>query len=264
MMLLSLLSTALACPVLDAELERATAALVAGDRGTAEAALHEAEAAYACAPAGSAQVARTWLVQGALRHLAGEDATPWLAAARALEPGGFDARLGPDLRARFDAAGPSGDASLTLEPALPALLDGGARTTWPTATRAGPHVVQVLGDDGAVRFSRALTLLPGEDALVPTGLAPDFRAVTTLPAAAPGAVEPPRERRSPALLIAAGVAAAAGGGLAGLAFTQDAAMESATTTTALDAAFTRQKTFAYGAYGLWGVAAVGVGLHFAL
>lgn len=265
MTLLALVSLAAAapCPALDAELERATLALVAGDAATADAALADAAASLACAPATSAQLGHLWLVTGATRHLAGQDAAPWLAAARGLAPDAFDARLGPDLRAAFDAAAPPGAATLALEPGLPAFLDGAATTAWPASLDAGPHAVQVLGADGAVRFGREVTLLAGEDALVPTGLPPEFVASTaTLPL--PGAPVEPEKKRSPALLVASAVALAGGGACAALALAQDDAMETAPDVPALEGAFGRQKAFAYGAYGLWGAAGVGATLYFVL
>ncbi|MFZ5477506.1 MAG: hypothetical protein ACOZNI_12090 [Myxococcota bacterium] len=248
-----------ACPSLDAELERATQALLSGDNHAAAVALTEADAALGCAPATPAQAGRYFLVTGALRHLAGGDATALLAAARAAAPDGYDTRLGPDVRAAWEKASPAGAATLLLEPALPSRVDGAEAPAGTVSTTAGPHLVQVVrGDD--VRFFKQLTLAAGEDALLPTGLSPDALAAPAEPAPAPA----PAKKKSPLLLVTAGALAVGGGAFAAGAVLQDGAMEDAGAVGELDAAYGRQKTFAIGAYGLWAAAGATAVLHFVL
>jgi hypothetical protein len=256
-LLLAGLATA-ACPSLDAQLERATGALVRGDAATVDAALLDADASFACAPATRASVARWALVEGARRVVRGQDGDAWLAAARHLAPQSVDPRLGPAVRAAFDAAPSPAVATLLLEPAIPAFVDGVPIATWPLTLPAGPHAVQVMEASGAVRFGRALTLLPGEDALLPTGLPASVAAEvagTGSTASAPAVAVAPAARR-PALLITAASLAAVGGGLAGAALAQTPRMEAAADLDALDAARGAQQGLAWGAYGAFGAAAV--------
>lgn len=69
---------------------------------------------------------------------------------------------------------------------------------------------------------------------------------------------------SPVFLVVGGAAALVAGGTAALALAQDPQMEAALNQEALDRIFARQKAFGYTSYGMMGVAAAGVGLHFAL
>lgn len=260
---------AAACPSLDAETERATLALLGGDAVSVDAALREAEAALACAPAKPGSVARWLEVVGATRVLRGADGSAHLSAARALDASAFDPRLGPVVREAWDRAAPSGSATLLLEPPLPALVDGSTVTDWPVALHAGPHTLQVVATDGTVRFGRAIELFPGEDALVPTGLAPAPTSAAapdgppvTLPAdvQVSNALEvgPPviLRRGRPAFLVAAGGLAATGIALGGAALAQGPRMASATDLDALDGAYAAQRGLAFGAYGAFGAAAV--------
>jgi hypothetical protein len=256
-------SAALACPAIDAELERATQFILAGDAAGTASALADADAAFLCAPATPAQAGRWFLVAGAARHLAGADATPWLAAARLASPE-FDARFGPELRAAWEKAAPAGTATLLLEPALPARIDGGDVPAGTATVASGPHLVQVVDPAGEVRFSKPLALAPGEDALVPTGLPPVLVAEAAPLPEAPAEPTPAVKKKSPLFLVGAAVAAAAGGACAGGAVAQNGLMEGATEVGALDAARGRQEVFAGAAYGLWGVAGAAAVLHFVL
>lgn len=125
-MILLLAAAALACPNLDAEVERAVGALVGGDFVGARAALGTAATSFACAAATPEQAARYWLVEGAVAQLAGDAdaARRPLAAARAAAPDRFDERLGPKVRAAWTAATPDGAGTLMLEPPRLAHLDG--------------------------------------------------------------------------------------------------------------------------------------------
>ncbi|MDP2308196.1 MAG: hypothetical protein Q8P18_19405 [Pseudomonadota bacterium] len=259
-MILLVASLAIACPNVDAEVERATSALIAGDFAAARTALQSAESSFACAPSTPTQIARFWLVEGAAAHLRADtvSARASLAAARATAPTLFDDRLGADVRATWAAAEPLGSGSLMLEPRLAASMDGQEVGAWPVTLSAAPHVLQVIGADGAVRYGRVVRIGPGEDALVETGLAPEpsMGVGTALPPSEP------RRKRSPAMVIVASVAAAGAGACAGGALVQNAQMENAADLDTLDAAFDRQKAFGYTSYGLAGAAAAALTLHF--
>jgi hypothetical protein len=257
MILLS--SAAFACPDLAAEVERATTALVGGDLATTQAALDAGTASFACAAASTGDIARYWLVAGALKRVQGDEAgaAPLLAAARNLAARDFDERLGPDLHDAWTTARADGTGTLAVEPADPALVDGEVIRKWPSGVTASPHVVQVAGAEGAILLGRAITLEPGEDALVTTGLAPGQAVVPTAP---------PKDirRKSPALLIVSGVAVAGAGACAGLALAQKPALTAAESQDDLDAAFGLQKVFAYSTWGLAGVAGLSLGVHLIL
>ncbi len=258
-MILLLAAAAAACPNLDAEVERATAAVLAGDYAAARGALDEAAASFTCAAATPAQLGRYWLVEGAVLHLRGEPdaARAPLAAARTTAPEQFDERLGPKVRAAWTSAAAEGEGTLLLEPQREASLDGVSVSAWPAPVSAAPHVVQVLGADGGVRFGKLVRIAPGEDALVETGPIPD----DPLPLEP---LEEPRHKKSVALLVVAGVAAAGAGACAGGALAQDAQMRAATDVATLDTVYERQQILGYSSYGLAGVAALSVGFHFLL
>ena len=250
-----------ACPDMDTEVERATAALVSGDFTTARSALQAAESSFGCAKATNTQLAHYWLVDGAEAHLKGEvaRARASLAAARVIAPDVFDDRLGPDVRATWTAAQPDGRGTLLLEPPGAALVNGDGVTVWPVTLPAANHVVQVLGSDGKVRYGRLIRIGPGEDAVVETGLAREAASIvdTVVP------VEK-TAKKSPALLVLAGVAAAGAAGLAGGALAQGPIIETSTDVDALDAAFGRQQAFGYSSIALAGVSVVGLTLHFVI
>lgn len=258
-MILLFAPAALACPELAAEVERATAALVGGDLATTQAALDEGAASFACAPASTGDVARYWLVVGALKRLQGDEAgaAPFLAASYNLAPRDYDERLGPELREAWSTSRAAGTGTLAVEPGDPALVDGSVVKKWPVGVTASPHVVQLAAPDGAVLVGRPITLDPGEDALVTTGLAPGQAGVPTAP---------PKDikRKSPALLIVSGLAVAGAGACAGLALAQTTSMGEADSADGLDAAFGRQRAFAYSTYGLAGLAGVSLGVHLVL
>jgi hypothetical protein len=257
-MMLPLVAAAAACPSLSAEVERATSAEIYGDLDVATEALEEAQASFECAPASAKDLGRYWLVTGVLHKLRGEDPTPWLAASRRVAPDGFDDRFGTELRAAFDGATLSDPAAFTIDPALPAYVDALPVTTWPAPAGAGPHLVQVPGTDTPIRFGHEFALAANEEAVVPTNLAPDALPVPV--------DEPPggKKHHTPAFLIASAAAAVAGGGLAWAAVAHDDALANATSKGELNAAFDRQTALGWGAYGLWGVAGVSLGLNFVI
>lgn len=263
-LLLSLIGGAFAaCPNLDGEIERATVAVIAGDFTTARSALDAGASSFACAPATTAQAARYWLIQGATLQLTGDSkgALAPLAAARAAAPELFDARLGPKVREAWSTAKVDGRATLLIEPTRPAFVDGTGVVDWPVTLSATPHLIQIVDDD-LVKYGRVVSLDDKEDAVLDTGVpaAPKTIAIAT----DTKAPEVPKKKKSPALLILAGVAAAGAGACAGGAVLQTPIMEDATANADLDAAWTRQRAFGYSTWGLAGVAAVSLGVHFVL
>lgn len=273
-MIMLLASLAFACPSLDAENERAAAALVAGDFAGAHTAIEAARNSFACAAANREQIGRFWLAEGAAAHLRADTkgAHASLAAARAIGPSLYDNRLGTDIRATWSSAEPLGAGTLLLEPRRSALVDGAEVTTWPLTLSSGPHVVQVIGADGKVRYGRLVEIGPGEDALVETGLGPEPEVVAATGATTSGAagfgsahvLTEPKQKKSPAMLILAGVAAAGAGAFAGGALAQNAQIDTAADIETLDSAFGRQKAFGYTSYGLMGAAAAVLTLHFVI
>lgn len=257
---LALLGTASACPSFDRLVVRATDALLVGDVPTASATLAEAEAAMGCQPIGTDQLARFWMTEGVAMALAGApDADQRFAAARRVSPGVWDPRFGRELTARFDAATETGRATLDLDTGRDrARVDGRAVEAWPAAVSSGLHLVQVVEEE--VRYARILALAPGEDALVATGLPEAGTATLPPPPEAPA----PRAKKSPALLVAAAGAAALGGGAAAGSWAYGRELEAAGSDGSLDAAWTLHRGLAYGAYGLWGLAGVGLVVHVAL
>lgn len=260
-LLAALAAPALACPSLDAEVERATTAVVSGDFEVARGALDAARDSFACAAATPTQAARYWLAEGALAQLGGDAAAARapFAAARSAAPDLFDDRFGPKVRTAWSTAAVDGAGTLLLEPPHPASLDGTPVTTWPAPVAATPHLVQVLGANGRVRYGKLVTIAPGEDALVETGLPAGPEPISEV--AAP--VEPKRGK-SPAMLIVAGVAAAGAGAFAGAALAQNGPMDDAQDLDTLEGAYGRQQIFGWSSYGLMGVTALSVGMHFVL
>ncbi|MES2640561.1 MAG: hypothetical protein V4850_13795 [Myxococcota bacterium] len=262
-MILLLASLASACPDLNDAVERATSALISGDFADARTALDAAEASFACAPATTSQIARFWLVEGASAHLRNEtaNARTFLAAAREAAPTEFDDRLGPEIRATWAAAVPDGSGSLVLEPRRAVLIDGQGVTEWPAIISAAPHVLQVVGADGTVRFGRVVRISAGEDAMVEANLGNEPAAAGIAGVAAPKEARP---KKSPAMLILAGVAAAGAGAFAGGALAQNPTLDTATDVETLDSTFARQQAFGYTSYGLMGAAAAVFTLHFVI
>ena len=265
MILLALLGQAsAACPEPVVATEQTLRALIAGDFVEARATVTQAQAGLTCTPATPDLVAKVWLARGALEVLEGSGtAAPWLAAAHRLAPDSFDARLGPAIREAWQSATVA-SASLSIEPATPALLDGTPVTVFPVACGAGPHLVQVRSPDDTVIFGTVVELLPGEDALLETNLsAADVARLTphdSGPAAAPVSVQPspaaspegapgvkPPQRHAKgrvALGASAAVSLALGGAAALGAQAQDEAMEAATDLDTLDEAYGRQRLLA--------------------
>lgn len=245
-MILSLAAAAHAecAPIADA-LEAATRALVDGAEPTP--AFTAAEAALACGPATSAELARLWLLHGAALHLAGDltSAEAYFAAAFTLSPAGYDDRLGPTVRAAFEAAKHGDPGRLTAS--RPVSVDGKKLKRFPATLESGPHAV-VATD---ARWARVVVILPNDDLVI------------DVPPPGTGAPTP-EKRKSPAWLIAGGVALAGAVGCGAGAYTQSAVMGEAETTAKLDAGWATQQALGYSAIGLGALGASGVVLHFVL
>jgi len=239
----------------------------------ARAALDRAEEAFGCALVDDVTLSRFFDVEGALSVHGGdlEGARIRFRAARDLVSTGPDPMYGKKIasvsadlpRAPLDAS-----LDLTPRPDLHEVLVDTERVTVPLPVTSGLHLVQV-GPAGQVAFGELVLLEPGADLVLSTHLvetpplvAPEpLSAVTPAPTTAP----PPARRRRPSvpLLITSGAMAALGGVSAGLALhEQNASIPSATSVEAVDAAWTRQRVFGYGAYGLWGGAVIVAGVSF--
>lgn len=231
-------------PVADT-LEAVTRALVDGVDSAP--AFTAAEAALACGSATSGELARLWLLHGASLHLAGDvtSAEAYFAAAYTLGPTGYDDRLGPTVRAAFEAAKHGDPGRLTAN--RPVHVDGKKLKRFPATLESGPHAV-VATDAG---WARVVVILPNDDLLIEVP--------------PPGTASPTQEKRkSPAWLIAGGVALAGAVGCGAGAYTQSAAMGEAETTADLDAGWATQQALGYSAIGLGALGASGVVLHFVL
>jgi hypothetical protein len=247
-----------ACPDPEPALARAMEALITGDTVPAKAALMEVEASFPCAPVTPSLLARHWLARGAAAEQEGDAAGPWFAVARHVSPETWEPRLGPGLRSTWSAATAAG-ATLAIEPSGHAWVDGTLMTAWPIPTTAGPHLVQVLDSAGAVSFSRVVTLLPDERALVQTGLTPSLPTLDAAPTAArppspPPVTRPPRRGRT-ALAAGAVVTLVISGTAAWQARAQDDAMRNAPDLDTLDRVYGTQVAWAWTAWGTLGTAA---------
>lgn len=231
-------------PISDA-LEAATRALV--DGADTAPAFGAAEAALACGPATSAELARLWLLHGAALHLAGDlsSAEAYFAAAYTLSPAGYDDRLGPTVRTAFEGAKHGDPGRLTAS--RPVRVDGKKVKRFPATLESGPHAV--VASDAA--WARVVVVLPNDDLVVEVP-PPGANAVTS------------KKSKSPAWLIAGGVALAGAVGCGAGAYTQTAVMGEAETTEALDAGWATQQALGFSAIGLGALGASGVVLHFVL
>lgn len=184
------------------------------DFDAAHAALDAIEKGFACGATSADQIARFWLLTGALASFEGDSdgADQALIAARAADGSVWIDALGKDLRARYEAVfAPAGEAVVTLDP-LPSGMEvrvDGAVNTGRVAVRPGMHVIQVRGGDQA--WGRVFRANANEAVTLPTTL--EERAVAVVvpdPVPDPVPVKPPRPPREDGL-----VAVHLGLGLAG-------------------------------------------------
>lgn len=215
-------SSAWACDPLGPALAAAEASLLEVRLDDAAAALAGAEPSFACgAPTPPAELARYWILEGAVAALRGdaEGARDSFAAAVRADRRVWIESLGAELRAQRDAAAsalaPNGTVTVRPE-GLDVRIDG---VTSPGGRMAsGLHLVQVVEGEG-VAFGRIVFAQADHEQVLQTGLVP-----VEAPAPAPLAVVPtpdpdPDPRRSggpsAALVVAVGAGASFGEALSG-------------------------------------------------
>lgn len=252
-----------ACPDLEQAVASAESAVAELRIDDATSLLAEAERALECEWADPLQLARLWNAEGVLAVYEGDEAASGMsfAAARRVAPSMFGAHYGSKMKARWEAAEqPSTTGEVSLDEPLPegaeARVDGTPQgAPWQLAT--GLHVVQV-GGVAAPSFGRVIEVQQG----IPLMLQPQLPIVDASEPAGSGPL-PVRRRKSPTLLIGSAAALAVGGAMLGLAFReQQAVIPKSETVPQLKAARSRQLGFGYTGYGLVGLAAVGVVVHF--
>lgn len=119
-------------------------------------------------------LASLWQALGTARLYEGDlgAAQAALRQSAVVYPGWYNDRLGPRARKAWEAAKIGELAELEAGP-IPTtgslVVDGAVREEQPVSLGAGTHLVQVLDADALV-FSRTLTLEPGQEAMVATGL----------------------------------------------------------------------------------------------
>ncbi len=201
----------------------ALAAVLSGDAPAARAHLAAAEVAWGCSGAAEPEVVARWLLLDASTlELEGdpEAASDSWAAARALAPDTWLPDLGPERRARFDAAPPAqGAGAVAVTPAGRAVwIDGVATQAGPSATvPAGLHLVQVVDGDAA-RWAGFTFVEAGVTRSIETGLPPPApHDPPTPPARQPveplALPPPPSPGPSVVLRASAGASVAVGGEL---------------------------------------------------
>lgn len=240
-MLLLTVATAVACPSLDAILQRGHEALVDLRTDEVQDTLDEAERSLACgSPASPEVLGDLFLVEGVLGTVLGDEQRA-LAAFQALartSRASFDDVYGDEVRAMYErAAGvPAGIGSIELAPGL------GSNVAWLDGVQAprlsnqiaGLHVVQVSDHLGAVKFGRIVYLAPDQILEVHTGVDPGPRVVRR------------SGMRKRGLLLAGMGAGLAGGGLFVAALGQNSVMKNSRTRQGLTHAFAAQIHFAVG------------------
>jgi hypothetical protein len=260
-------------------------AVVAGRLSAVPELVEQTEQAFACADATAerALLGRWYQAQAAWFSLSDapeEAALAWRSAELAA-PGTWTEALGPKLRGERDAAladtGPRGSGTINLVPPPTGhrtTLDG-LEAPFPLSAPPGLHLVQVLepAGGGAV-FARQVFLIDaGELFEIDTGplAAPSAPSRDIAPpppgGAAIAAPLPPGEpttRRSRWPLWAGIGAGALAGTAAILARSQRSTLETSTDVGELDAAWGRQQVYGWSAYGLAGLAVVGIGVDIAL
>lgn len=260
-------------------------ALVAGRLSTVPAFVQQTEQSFACADTVVARplLGRWYRAQAAWFSLSDaphEAALAWRSAELAA-PGAWTQALGPSLRLERDAAladtSRLGSGTINLVPPARGhrtTLDG-LETPYPVSAPPGLHLVQVLEPAGGrAVFARQVFLIDaGELFEIDTGplSVPTAGATDAAPpppgagiTASPSPTDGPTAGRSHWPLwvgIGAGVLA---GTAAALARSQRSSMQNSTDLAELDAAWSRQRAYGWSAYGLAGLAVVGIGVDIAL
>ena len=260
-MMFLLIQVALAdCPPIQPALDAARDQILYEQLPEAKASLETAQQTFACAPIFPTDLARYWLLNGALQQLSGnpERATPYYAASRRLVPEP-DLQLGPQLVDAFKVADTPLTAQISLDPAIPAWVDGKLESNWPLTVAVGPHLVQVRAEDDRVLWNSDLDLADGQLAMLQTHL-PAGLGVKKLP--------------FPVYLVSGVLIAAGGGALAWGAMQQDPIIESTYKScdknpdncdeAGFHAAGLRGDLMSIGAYTAWTVGAAGIVAQFVL
>lgn len=158
---------------INAELDQATDAILSLDLPAGSTALDAAKEGFGCGGVPSAELARYWLLQAAHAEFSGEPdrVEPALVAARVTDASVWLDSLGPDLKARWEAALPAeGTATLQLTD-LPegyvATLNGQSFTGTMTP---GFHILQV--DGGEQGFGKLVRASAGDSIELSTSLPP--------------------------------------------------------------------------------------------
>ncbi len=198
-LLISLASMA-TCPDREQVTTEATAATIDADLFLARTRLTQLERAFACGPQASPdQLARLWLIEGALSVFAGDTAgaDEAFAAAARLSPGLWIEDLGMVLRTHYEHAPRQVHGTGVVDLQLP--LDGwtvsidGQTTLVPTEVASGLHLVQVGPDPEHMAFAQMVHVLTGSQTLIDTGLVPPDDVPAPPPSSPPpSAVPPPR------------------------------------------------------------------------
>lgn len=268
-MILALASTGLvgtaraACDDPADAVDRVEEAVLDGRFEAARSELARAEASFGCTGRADAPLlARLFLSEGAMAHIEGDAVVRDRAFASAgrVSPATWTPSFGSELRALWVAAqgAERGEGELALEglPAGAVAMIDGQPVEVPLRLDSGLYLVQADQDGGPPVFAR-IVLVDRDQTLV---VQVDPAALGVEPA--PASTTTARGRRKWPWLAAAGGAVALSATSAVLAKAQDPAMTDAGALGDLDAAYGRQKTFAYASYGLGGVgvALLGVGI----
>ncbi len=236
----------------------------------AERALDDAAAALGCSPLGDRTVlARYWLAEGVMLHLRGDDtsATDSIVAVSGVELGYWQPKFGPQQADWYHGVVASAQADLAgtlrIEPPLTsyvAMLDGIESPLHPDVP-SGLHLLQVGPSTDEVLFGRFVFVEPGQEIVVATGLIEPDATPEPLPTApAPNSPTP----TMPVFLIGSAAVGVLAAGTAVGALAQNGSIDDPADIDALNSSIKRQKGFAGTSYALTGVAALGIGLHFAL
>ena len=243
-------TTDTSCLPLSTWADRARDDLVAGEFDKVRDDLDRAEATLDCRVATSSDIARFRLYEGALLSLTGDTAgaTRAFAAARRLDPEGWDPVLGSSLEAAWLAANPGAEVSVTVDTNQDrTLLDGTALKKWPATIPSGALVVQVLGHDKGEVHGHVLLDVPAAD--LPVTLA---TGLTELPPKDRSA----QHRKAAPWLLASVASLAGSGGLALYTLNQRDASGTAPTIEEATLHHDRQMVGAWSTLGLAGAGAL--------
>ncbi len=232
-------------------------------------ALRDAEVAFSCGPVvDKVLLVRFWLAQGARETKDGDVRAAAVsfrsASMLAPDPWPVDYGIKPSIQYKAAAELWLGEGSIQLHP------DPGSRVTaldgelvsFPAPALEGLHLVQIGQSADEMEFAALVRVMADEPTMVLTEL-----EVAREDAVA-AAVDPDpiiqRDRRGLRVgsLVVGGSAAVLAGGAAYMARAQDDVMREQSTQAELDAIYARQQGYAAATWGLAGLSAVGLTLHF--